>query len=178
VDDEGGHADSGKHRPHIHSVIMGIMSDTVLGLAAKRSCRAQVARISSFHGMSGYKTCWNSPVPQLATMAAMKSSGLNPSVRSLEAIARGRRSANPRSARSAFPRTLRQCRPTSGSSIGEMRLGDVFFTHLLPPACKCLLDRDRASALIARMDALATFAPLGAVPPKGRASCRRETLRR
>ena len=32
--------------------------------------RAHAARISSFHGMSGLTTCWNSPLPHMATMAA------------------------------------------------------------------------------------------------------------
>ena len=36
------------------SVTRGIMRATVRGLAARRSCRAHVARISSFHGMSGF----------------------------------------------------------------------------------------------------------------------------
>ena len=54
------------------------MRATVPGLAARRSCRAHVARISSFHGMSGFITCWNSPVPHMATMAATTSSRIEP----------------------------------------------------------------------------------------------------
>ena len=42
------------------------MRATVPGLAARRSIRAHVARISSFHGMSGFKRRWNSPVPHMA----------------------------------------------------------------------------------------------------------------
>ena len=57
-----------------NSVTSGNMRATVPGLAARRSCRAHAARISSFHGMSGFITCWNSPVPHMATMAARTSS--------------------------------------------------------------------------------------------------------
>jgi len=59
----------------------GHMRATVPGLAARRSSHAHVARISSFHGMSGLITCWNSLVPHMATMAARISSGSRPSVR-------------------------------------------------------------------------------------------------
>ena len=52
----------------------GIMRATVPGLAARRSIRANVARISSFHGMSGFKTCCHSPVPHIAAIAALTSS--------------------------------------------------------------------------------------------------------
>ena len=52
------------------------MRATVPGLAARRSTRAHVARISSFHGMSGLSACWYSPVPHMAAMAAVISSGL------------------------------------------------------------------------------------------------------
>ena len=41
------------------------MRATVPGLAARRSCRAHAARISSFHGMSGFIACCNSPVPHI-----------------------------------------------------------------------------------------------------------------
>ena len=60
----------------------GCISSKVPGLAARRSCRAHVARTSSFHGMSGLKTWWNSPVPHIAAAAAIHSSLLSPSVRS------------------------------------------------------------------------------------------------
>ena len=54
------------------------MRAKVPGLAARRSIRAHVARISSFHGMSGFQTCCNSPVPHMAAMAARISSGICP----------------------------------------------------------------------------------------------------
>jgi hypothetical protein len=41
---------------------------TAVGLAARRSIRAQLALISSFHGMSGFIRCCNSPVPHMAAV--------------------------------------------------------------------------------------------------------------
>ena len=45
--------------------------ETVAGLAARRSCRAHAARISSFHGMSGLSACCISPVPHVATRGSL-----------------------------------------------------------------------------------------------------------
>ena len=58
------------------------MRATVPGLAAPRSQRAHAARISSFHGMSGFIACWYSPVPHMAIVLVIICSGVGPSVRS------------------------------------------------------------------------------------------------
>ena len=55
------------------SVISGNIISTIAGLAAMRSYRAQVARISSFHGMSGFNKCAGSPVPQRGAISALVS---------------------------------------------------------------------------------------------------------
>ena len=58
LEDEGRHADCRKDRPHVQFDTRAAASRaTVRGLAARRSIRAHVARISSFHGMSGFNTC-------------------------------------------------------------------------------------------------------------------------
>ena len=64
----------GSTAPHVHLARSGIMRATVRGLAVRRSIRAHAARISSFHGISGFITCWNSPVPHIAARAAKISS--------------------------------------------------------------------------------------------------------
>ena len=75
MDYERGHADRRQNRPHVQfQQKRAAGGRTVRGLADRRSCRAHVARISSFHGMSGLIACWNSPVPHMATMAAEISS--------------------------------------------------------------------------------------------------------
>ena len=58
-----------------------VQAATVRGLAARRSVRAHVARISSFHGMSGLSRSWSCPVPHMASIAARTPSPTN-SVRS------------------------------------------------------------------------------------------------
>ena len=51
------------------SLVSRTMRATVPGLAARRSMRAQVVRISSFHGISGFIMRMNSPVPHMAARA-------------------------------------------------------------------------------------------------------------
>ena len=46
------------------------MRARVAGLAARRSIRAHAARISSFHGMSGFTRRWSFPVPHMRPAAA------------------------------------------------------------------------------------------------------------
>ena len=58
------------------------MRATVPGLAARRSCRAQAARISSFHGMSGFVRCCELPVPHMATIGSEGFLAVESSVRS------------------------------------------------------------------------------------------------
>ena len=58
VDHEGWHADCRKHRPHVQfGHERHHESKRFVGSPPGVLCRAHAARISSFHGMSGFKTC-------------------------------------------------------------------------------------------------------------------------
>jgi hypothetical protein len=70
------------------SATSGIISSTVAGLAARRSCRAHVDRISSFHGISGLSTCSSAPVPQTRSMSSKNFSVETPSARSPDRCAK------------------------------------------------------------------------------------------
>ena len=67
VDNESWHADCRKQRSHVQLGQVRQHEGDGPRAAAERSCRAQLARISSFHGMSGFARCANSPVPHMAT---------------------------------------------------------------------------------------------------------------